>query len=138
MENEFTLTLVFTVLVLIIATALPGLGEQKSSDNFFLEVVNVSTDKPVYHSSEVMKVHVFLYSESSLNDVSVSAESVNGRFKEKKLVNASKGLNEVSFTYTLPRCNVCGGIKVGDYEVKGTVEYGNVTVNKSTKINIQQ
>jgi hypothetical protein len=99
---------------------------------------NISTDKVVYHSSDIMNLSVVIYSDSYLENVTVKADGVNGRFNAEKVLNLKKGSNEVSFAYTLPRCNVCGGISAGDYSLSCSVSYKNTTVIDSKMINIQQ
>lgn len=99
---------------------------------------NISTDKAVYHSSDVTNLSIVIYSDSNLENVTVMTNGINGRLNTERVLNLKKGVNEVSFTYTLPRCNVCGGIRAGDYNLSCTVTYKNITVENSTMINIQQ
>ena len=103
-----------------------------------IEIREVSADKEVYHSAEVMNLTAEIYSSSGITNITVIASGVNNRFIEEKSMDLKQGLNKVSFTYTLPRCNVCGGISPGDYNLSFTVRYKNITVEDSTVINIQQ
>jgi len=99
---------------------------------------NITTDKPVYHSSDAMNLTMLIYSASDIENVSVKASGINGRFNEEKLLDLKKGNNDISFAYTLPRCNVCGGISAGDYNLSFTISYKNISIEDSTIINIQQ
>jgi hypothetical protein len=99
---------------------------------------NISTDKSVYHSAEVMNLTARIYSEAELENVTVAVYGIDGRFNTEKNLDLEKGVNELSFTYTLPRCNVCGGIRAGDYNLSFSVRYKNITTVDSTIINIQQ
>lgn len=103
-----------------------------------ISLENISTDKMVYHSSEIVNFNVAIYSNADLADAVVTVNGVGGRMNEKRILNLSEGLNDVSFTYKLPRCNVCGGIKAGMYDFSCTVVYGNITVEDSLSVDIQQ
>ena len=109
---------------------------QSKLPTIFIE--NISTNNIVYHSAELMKLNISIYSTSNLQKAVVKVSGINGRLNEEKIVNLKEGINEVYFNYQLPRCNVCGGIKAGDYEINCEVSYRNLTSEKSIKINIQQ
>ncbi len=102
-----------------------------------ISLKTISTDKAVYHSAELMNLSAQLYAESSLN-VTVVVNGIENRFNVEKEISLNKGDNELSFTYALPGCNVCGGISAGDYNLSFTVRYKNLTIEDSTIINIQQ
>ncbi len=103
-----------------------------------ISLTNISTDKTVYRSSEVVNLSVVIYSNAYLANAAVTAKGVGGRMNEKRILNLSEGLNKVSFTYKLPRCNSCGGIRAGMYNFSGEVRYGNITVKDSLSVNIRQ
>jgi hypothetical protein len=111
-------------------------GCTEQSSTFSLK--NISTDKEVYYSSDVMNLTIMIYSNADLENVTVVASGINGRFDAEKVLNLKKGSNEISFAYTLPRCNVCGGISAGNYTLSCSVTYKNTTVIDSKMINIQQ
>jgi hypothetical protein len=98
----------------------------------------VSTDRELYHSAEVMNVTAVVYSDGNAENVVVTATGINGRMNIVKEINLTEGENNVGFTYTLPRCNVCGGISPGTYEIGCTVEYGNGTTDGSVSVEIVQ
>ncbi len=103
-----------------------------------ISLKNLSTDKALYHSSENVNLTTMIYSKSDLENVTVMANGINGRLNEKRILDLKTGINEISFSYKLPRCNVCGGISVGDYSLNCEVIYKNITEKKSITINIQQ
>ena len=103
-----------------------------------LYIQNISADKSVYHSAEIMNLTAQLYAESDMDNVTVTVSGINNRFNAEMEMNLKKGLNELSFTYTLPGCNVCGGIRAGDYNLSCVVRYKNISIEDSTIINIQQ
>jgi hypothetical protein len=103
-----------------------------------ISLKNLSADKELYHSSENVNLTARVYSKSDLKNVTVIATGINGRLNEKKILNLKKGINKIYFNYKLPRCNVCGGISAGDYNLSCRAIYENITIKKSITINIQQ
>lgn len=86
-----------------------------------LSVESISTDKEVYHSAETLTLTVSLYSISDIENISVLVNGLNNRIDEQRIVNLTRGSNELIFAYALPRCNVCGGIREGNYTIGITV-----------------
>jgi hypothetical protein len=112
--------------------------QEMAAEDMDIYILNVSADKATYHSSELVNLSVLIHSSSDIDDVMVTAKGVSGRMNLQKTLNLSAGDNGVSFTYTLPRCNVCGGISEGTYDLSCEVSYGNKTVNNSTSVQILQ
>ena len=100
--------------------------------------LNISTDKGVYHSSELVNINAAIYSNANVSDATVRVKGINGRLNKERRLILSEGANELSFTYKLPKCNVCGGIRVGMYNLTCEVIYGNVTVRDYVSVSIQQ
>lgn len=113
-------------------------GAEPLGNDVKISLNNISTDKVVYHSSDVMNFSAVIYSNLNLENVTVMVKGINGRLNEKKILNVSEGTNEIFFTYELPRCNVCGGIRAGDYDLECELIYKNITIKDSIRINIQQ
>ena len=78
------------------------------ADNVTMVSLNVSTDKGVYHSSELLNINAVMYSNADVSDATVTVKGINGRLDKERNLNLSEGVNELSFTYKLPKCNVCG------------------------------
>ncbi len=112
--------------------------EPEPAEEVTVSIKDVSADKATYHSAELMNLSVLIHSSSDIEDVVVTAKGVSGRMNLQKTVNLSAGDNGVSFTYTLPSCNVCGGIGEGTYDLSCEVSYGNATVKNSTSVQIVQ
>ncbi len=130
--------MVFGVFILVFIFGCAVQTNEECQELTQIAFSNITTDKPVYHSSELMNLSMIIYSESEIENVSVKANGINGRFSEEKLLDLNKGMNEIIFTYQLPRCNVCGGISAGDYNLSFTISYKNISIEDSTIINIQQ
>lgn len=129
------------LLVLALGLVVSGCTEQEvkeESTGIDFRMMSVSTDKTLYHSSETVNLTMIVYSNSTLENVIVTANGINGRMNEKKVLNLTAGPNEMSFIYKLPKCNVCGGIKAGSYNISCHMEYENISIDKSMIIDIQQ
>jgi len=128
----------FLIIFIIIGLALVSGCVTEQEEGIAISLKNISTDKILYHSSENVNLSAMIYSESDLENVIIIATGINGRLNEKKILNLKTGINEISFSYKLPKCNVCGGIKEGDYNLSCIVTYKNITSEKIITINIQQ
>ncbi len=102
-----------------------------------VEIENVTTENGTYHSGEIMNITVVLKSATDVSGVYANVSGIankNGRnmlFKEAT-TNLTRGLNNVTFAYTMPACSSCSGISEGTYHFNASVVYGNVTVGNST------
>ena len=101
-------------------------------------VVNITADKQVYHSAETMNMTVTIDANRSFDNVVVTAEGIHRRLNLRKTLNLSEGLNYVSFGYQLPKCNVCGGIRAGNYNISCGVYSEYDSINESIIITILQ
>ncbi|MFH1657258.1 MAG: hypothetical protein ABH919_02220 [bacterium] len=117
-----------------IALTVRTLGEEPLQ--LFLK--SISTDKNVYYSSEFVNIDLVIYSNSELENVAVKMNGINNRLNEEKLLSLSPGENKVSFSYKLPRCNVCGGIQEGGYPLDCEIIYGDLIINDSIIIEVKQ
>jgi len=103
-----------------------------------VELKDLITDKSLYHSSEIMNITAIVDSNQDLENVTVSVQGLKGKLNLEENVNLEKGLNQISLTYQLPRCNVCGGINEGDYDIKFRISHGNMELTDQITITIRQ
>ncbi|MCC7571364.1 hypothetical protein KO465_08605 [Candidatus Micrarchaeota archaeon] len=116
----------------------PTINTFTFTDEIVFEI-NLSADKSLYHSAEKMNLVIDVQSNVDATNVSLACSGIQNRFKYSKIVNLSFGINEFETSYTLPRCNVCGGIKQGTHEIKCSVSKGDdATVEKTLEIEIKQ
>jgi len=130
------LATVFTVTVIIYQSQFVSEEIFGKETKIFIE--EITTDKEIYYSSEVVNINVKIRSNSNLKNVLVKTEGISNKLNGEKVLDIKKGLNDVSFSYKLPRCNVCGGIREGNYILGCTAIYKDVVAENSTKISIQQ
>ncbi len=104
-----------------------------------VNVVDISFENDVYHSSEMMRFNVTVNSDAHMGDVTVSVTGISGKMDIEKTVNLSEGNNIISFEFGLPRCNVCGGISAGTHMIDAMVYYsGELVAEDSASVEIRQ
>ncbi len=103
-----------------------------------IEVLDVTTDKDVYKSAEKMTVEAMVYCSDDVEGVLMKATGISGKMNLEKTVDLVTGENAVTFEYTLPRCNVCGGIKPGTHSCSVLAEYGEESSSYDTEVEIVQ
>ena len=128
----------FLIILGIIGLALISGCVTEQEEEITISLKNISTDKTLYHSSENVNLSAMIYSNSNLENVTIMANGIDGRLNEQKILDLKTGINKIFFSYKLPKCNVCGGIRAGDYNLNCEVIYKNITTKESITINIQQ
>jgi hypothetical protein len=118
------------------STTLPDANAQKTSTYF--SILNASTDKILYHSSEKVNLSIYVYAEKRLVNAAITVKGLGGRMNQTRVMNLAPGLNTIVFSYKLPVCNICGGINAGKYWLSYSVAYKNTSINASTAIDIRQ
>jgi len=117
--------------------ALNDTGQAVASPRILVQ--NISIEHSVYKSAEVMRFSVLIDSNADIENAHVSASGISGKMNLRKIVNLTEGQNSVPFEFTLPRCNVCGGIRPGNHSLAVHVSCaGNVTADGSATVEIQQ
>lgn len=99
--------------------------------------MNVSADKEIYHSGEILNLTLTISSNSKIN-ATVLMTGIAGRMKIEKAIELDVGNNLLFVDYKLPSCNVCGGINPGTHSILTKVIHGNTTLNKTIAVEIQQ
>ena len=94
-------------------------------------------DKPVYHSQEILNLGLNVTSNQAEN-LTIRVRGLNGRIDIDMPFLVDEGLNMLFFEHTLPRCNVCGGISPGGYDIIAEVIHTGGTANRTVTIEIQQ
>ncbi|MCC7552487.1 hypothetical protein KO317_02365 [Candidatus Micrarchaeota archaeon] len=111
------------------------------NDEFDLEpnlVINISTDKLEYKSSQQVNISINIESNMDFKNASLSIRAINNRFKEDRTIDLTIGNNSEKYLFKLPKCNVCGGIKEGDYTITANIVLNNITFSNLTIINVKQ
>ena len=130
--------LFWMVAVMVASGCVAEQNEGVMADESIRVSLNISTDKGVYHSSELLNINAAIYSNANVSDVTVTVKGINGRLDKEGSLNLSEGANELSFTYKLPKCNSCGGIRAGIYNLSCELMYENVTTRDYVSVSIQQ
>jgi hypothetical protein len=118
--------LIIAVLVLVVVAAIVI-----AYPLFFVpasaEIVSVSTDKPLYHSNEVMKITVDIKSTGAISNTTLLFTGIENLYGDNILtdmisVNLSPGTNTILHNHQLPTCSHCSGLDPGDYQFNVTLE----------------
>ena len=116
-------------------------NDEKDIENFQL-TVNMSTDKELYHSNEAMKIIVGIQSSDDLKEAQLRTYGIYAaryRMDQNKIINLTKGDNEIIIDYTTPKCTGCAGIAPGTYQIFAELGYEGIIIGNSTKnIEIRQ
>ncbi|MEA2054265.1 MAG: hypothetical protein U9O96_03995 [Candidatus Thermoplasmatota archaeon] len=105
------------------------------------KIVSITPDKTVYHSGDRMTLYITLKSSDIIKNVTVNATGLENRIgqillHESKVTNLVKGINNVTFEYTLPSCSPCNKLDPGTYPIDVTISYDGKIIAQSTE-NIQ-
>lgn len=107
-----------------------------------LEIEDFYTDKKVYYSNEIMTLTLKINSSQSLEDVGIRIYGIldkwdNYRLNIEQKTNLTSDKNMLDFSYITPSCYGCAGINPGIYEVVSLITYNEISVNKTTSIEIK-
>lgn len=115
------------------------LPEPSVPEGFEIFVGDIETDKDVYKSAELMKFSAPVDCNMDLEGAVVSATGISGKMNLQRPINLTEGENMMEFEYTLPKCNVCGGIRPGEQTINIRVHYNNdLIAENSASVEIQQ
>jgi hypothetical protein len=107
-------------------------------------IVSVSTDKPLYHSNEVMHITVDVQSTGAMNNATLLFTGIDNLYGDTLLkdmisVNLTPGSNMIPYEHQLPTCSHCAGLDPGDYQFNVTLERnGTILSYTNHTIRIEQ
>jgi len=108
------------------------------------QITNVSTDKSLYHSKEIMNITVIASSRGDMSNTTLKLTGIQNRYGEAQLedeipVNLTPGRNILKYDHKLPTCSSCSGLSAGTYEIDvALVKDGNVIANTTYSIDLEQ
>lgn len=137
--TESTRLYKFIPLILIISfLTLSGCIEGSQNGN----MLNISTEKMVYHSNETLKVHVEFNSTKEVK-AHIQVSGINNAFgramvTETRDVILKKGDNGFDFELTTPSCEECSAVSPGEHYINATIAingniyevYGKITLER--------
>lgn len=132
MINKILLILCIFLLILLSGCTTNEIGTIR------VEFKDLVTDKQVYHSAEILNITAVVNSNRYLENVTVTIEGINGKLGKTKEVSLEKGTNQISLTHELPRCNVCGGIREGDYSISFEIIHKDIKLANEIMVTIRQ
>jgi len=110
-------------------------NNEKYQDNITLQI---STDKEMYQSAQEMHITFLIQTNIGIKNALLECTGIINRFKYSKMLNLSKGKTNLSAVYVLPRCNVCGGIRPGKYNLNCTLYFETGKVQDKLTVDIKQ
>jgi len=126
------------LLVFLIGCKTEGLATQIVS----IDSISVATDKPLYHSGEMIHITADINSPLELDGADIRFYGIyakRNRLDQNKIVDLVQGMNQVVLDYEAPSCYGCSGIKPGSYQISVDVVYeSEVLATGSIFIEIRQ
>ena len=108
----------------------------------YLEIEDFYTDKKVYYSNEIMTLTLKINSSARLENVRMRTYGILDKWGSYRLnieqkTNLTSGTNMLDFSYRTPSCYGCVGINPGIYELISLITYDEISMNKTTSIEIK-
>ena len=128
---------IMVIIIAIIILAVAILGMYSMSRPAAADVVSVTTDKPLYHSNEVMQIEITVSSTAPEKDATIKIDGFTDSYGQTRLshiMNASlsPGSNIFTYSYNLPPCSKCAGLEPGQYPVNVTLRKNGTPVSEKT------
>jgi hypothetical protein len=97
----------------------PAQEENKALE---IEILEFSTDKNVYSSSQQLKATIILEASRAGNGITARLHGINAQGSDKvddsRILDLNEGINTVEFLETTPYCTSgCGGVFPGPYQL---------------------
>jgi hypothetical protein len=101
-------------------------------------ITEVTTDKELYHSREVIKIAIFLNASQETDDTTVRIVGIRDQFGRMRLSHTmpatiSSKPAVLTYEYPLPHCSSCSGLKNGVYEINVTLVRNGAIISHMTR-----
>ena len=127
--------ILFFILILVSGCGIQGFFINEPS-------MTLKTDKEVYYSADIIHITSKIMSPINTDNASIRFYGIytnRYRLDQTFPINLTKGKNTITLDYTSPKCNVCGGIREGTYQISVDIIYNNeVYLNESVDVEIKQ
>ncbi len=105
-------------------------------------MLNISTEKVVYHSNETLRVHVEFNSTKEVK-AQIRVSGINNAFgramvTETRDVILKKGDNRFDFEFTTPSCEECSAVSPGEHDINATITFNGNTYEVYGKITLER
>lgn len=105
-------------------------------------MLNVSTEKMLYHSNETLKVHVEFNSTKEVK-AQIQVSGINNAFgramvTETRDVFLKKGDNGFDFELTTPSCEECSAVSPGEHYINASIAINGNTYEVYRKITLER
>lgn len=139
MRRDYFIGAIIVIVAIVIAVIILFLTP--GSPN--AQITMVSTDRDMYHSSEVMTITVSLDSKRALDNTTVRIEGFEDRNGRNRLTheinsNLSWGPNTFFYEYELPHCSSCAGLNPGEYNISVSLSReGEILDRANTSVRLE-
>ena len=135
---------ILVIVLIVAAIGLISLGFLTLTKSVNADIVNVSTDKDLYHSNEVMAITVTVGSAGNLNNVTLKIDGLKDNYGRERIsyeipANLQPGEMNITYNYNLPPCSICAGLSPGMYSFNVSLIHENTVLSNTTHfIQIEQ
>ena len=130
------------IMILALVILLAGCGQEIRND-VRSEIISpvyaemqLSTDKELYHSNELMNINVEIGCERDIENAGIKVYGIyasRNRLDISSTANITEGENNLQFGFMTPPCNTCSGITAGSYEITAELSDGGKVIATATK-----
>jgi hypothetical protein len=135
---------ILVIVLIVAAIGLISLGFLTLVKPVNADIVNITTDKGLYHSNEVMAITVTIASSGNLKNATIKFDGLRDNYGRERLshdltADLPAGETNVTYDYNLPPCSICAGLSPGMYSFNVSLISGNsVLSNMTHSIRIEQ
>jgi hypothetical protein len=135
---------ILVIVLVVAAIALISLGFLILPKPVNAAIVNVSTDRDLYHSNEVMAIMVTVTSPGGMNNATIRFGGLRDNYGRERLshdltTDLPAGEKNVTYDYNLPPCSICAGLSPGIYSFNvSLIRDNSVLSNMTHSIRIEQ
>jgi hypothetical protein len=107
-------------------------------------ILNLSSDKEIYHSSEEMELTTIIKTSTKLENLTVKVYGINDRggsfrVSGERIVNIDPPGTTETFEFRMPSCYGCAGISPGEYKITmEIIQKGEIIGNYSKTVKLEK
>jgi len=135
---------ILAIVLIVAAIGLISLGVLTLAKPVNASIVNVSTDKDLYHSNELVAITVTVSSAENLTNATLRFEGLKDNYGRDRIshdipASLQPGETNITYDYNLPPCSICAGLSPGNYSFNVSLVHDNTVLSDMTHfIRIEQ
>ena len=107
----------------------------EAQDTFSIDSVELTTDKDIYHSNEIIQITSNINSPAEIKNATIHFYGIHAsrnRLEKTMYQDLTSGENIVTYEFQAPRCYGCAGVKPGTYKINVDVIYNEQVLSTKT------